>query len=84
MHVERGNWLVEFREDYSQFFQSCNWYTFQVVQLEIENDAAMGNYEVTVALLGLGIRIAYTYDKDTEMRQELRERLADLPTSEQH
>ena len=79
MHFERGPWLIEFREDYSQFLQSCNWYIFRFVQCEFEHDAAMGGYEATIALLGVSVRLSYTYDSDTEIRQEIAERMKDLP-----
>jgi hypothetical protein len=78
LHFERGRWLIEFREDYSQFFQPCNWYTFRFVQFEIENDAAMGGLEATAAILGLSVRVSYTYDRDTEMRRELLERVSQI------
>ena len=39
MHFERGNWLFDFREDYSQFFSNDNWFTYRLIHIEFENDA---------------------------------------------
>lgn len=78
MHLEFGRWLVEFKEDYSQLWKNCNWYTFHFVRIEIEDDSVMGGFEATAVLLGLGIRVAYTYDRGTEMRQEIRERMKEI------
>lgn len=58
---EHGNWLLEPLEEWSQFFQSCNWYTFHPVKLELENDASLGGFEITAIVLGVGLRWRWNY-----------------------
>lgn len=66
-YFERGNWLVEFIEQWSQFFTNCNWYTFNPLHVEFEDDRAMGGVEITVILLGVGIRWRWNHT-ETEAR----------------
>ena len=77
MYFERGKWLFDFQEDYSQFFQGCNWYTFQFAHIEFENDSILGAYEGTVKLLGLGIRIRWNHTETDELRS-IHESVADI------
>ena len=77
MIFERGQWLIELCEDYSQFFDKCNWYTFRFAFIELENDAIMGAYELTFIILGLGIRIRWDHT-ETDEKRELRQRAREI------
>jgi len=50
---ERGRWLVEPIEDWSQFSARCHWYTFRFFTLECE---LLGGVEITFVVLGIGLR----------------------------
>lgn len=64
-------------EEYSQFLQRCNWYTFDFVWCGFEHDKSMGSVELTLIALGLGFRISYNYaqtplvDKILKAREEI-------------
>lgn len=67
-----GNWLFEFIQEYTQFLEDYNWYTFHLAQIEFENDEIMGGYEVTVILFGLGFRVRWNHT-ETETIRELKD-----------
>jgi hypothetical protein len=69
--------FVEFIEDWTQFFQPCNWYTFRPLMIEIEHDAIMGGVEATCVLLGVGFRIRWNY-AETEESRRVAKMMADL------
>ena len=48
-------------EEWSQFVQRCNWYTFHPIMIEVEDERNMGGVEATVILLGLGFRVRWNY-----------------------
>lgn len=76
--IEHGNWLIEFCEDWSQFFDGpCNWYTFRFCLVEIENDVSMGGVEAMVILLGLGFRWRWNHT-NTEQRSEIVRLISDI------
>lgn len=54
--LEHGNWLLDPIEEWSQFWQSCNWYTFHPIKFEIEDDRTLGGFEMTIIILGVGLR----------------------------
>lgn len=62
--------FIEFIEEWSQFFESCNWYTFRPVMVEIEDDRALGAFEMTIILLGVGVRFRYNHTM-TETKREI-------------
>lgn len=68
-------------EEWSQFFERCNWYTFHPIKIEVEDERSMGGFEVTVIVLGLGFRLRWNYAV-TEQLEEIREQIRelDLPT----
>jgi len=68
-------WFIEWHEHWSQFFQSCNWYTFQFCHIEFEYDPLMGGVEFTFIILGLGFRWRWNYTV-TERAQELQDRVS--------
>lgn len=72
MIFERGQFLLQLCEDYSQFFHTCNWYDFHFAQIVVENDKAMGAFEVVFIVLGLGFRLRWNHT-ETEMKQQILE-----------
>ena len=48
-------------EEWSQFVQRCNWYTFHPIKIEVEDERNMGGVEATVILLGIGFRVRWNY-----------------------
>lgn len=61
-----------------QFLYSrCNWYDFTLLNVGGEWDHMFGNFEITVAVLGLGVRVTWHY-KDTEKGREIAQRIADF------
>lgn len=77
MTFERGNWLVDLTEDYSQLFSECNWYTYRFINVEFENEAMLGGYELSIALLGFGLRVRWNHTETDTMR-EIRDRVAEI------
>lgn len=65
--IERGNWLLEFIEEWSQFFEPCNWYTFHPIKIEFENDSILGGVEVSMILLGFGFRWRWNHTVTEEL-----------------
>lgn len=58
-------------EQWAQIFQRCNWYTFDLIKVEFEDDRMMGGVEVSMILLGLGFRLRWNY-KETEQFKEVK------------
>lgn len=65
--------FIEWIEEWSQFFQSCNWYTFHPIKIEIEDERNMGGFEMTVIILGLGFRARWNYDETEDVKDILRQ-----------
>jgi hypothetical protein len=76
-HYEFGNWLIQPIEEWSQFFERCNWYTFRFAHLEVEDNHHMGEAEVTIVILGLGVRVSYEYTK-TELKKQIGEQIDEI------
>ena len=62
-------WHWSFIEDWSQFFEKCNWYTFRVAFIELENDKIMGGVEMTFVLFGLGFRVRWNYTENEKVKE---------------
>lgn len=76
-HVEIGPVIFQFIEEWSQFFQPCNWRTFHPVMFEAEDDGLLGGFEVTAILMGLGLRVRWDHSK-TEFKDEILKRAEDI------
>lgn len=59
-----GKVQVEFYEEWSHFFEKCNWYTFTPFCLTFENEAYLGAFEVTLTLMGFTVRVTYQYNEE--------------------
>ena len=60
--------FVEFSQQWSQFFQFSNWYTFNLINIEFEHEPIFGGTEFTFVLFGFGIRIRYNYEETEEVK----------------
>lgn len=70
-------WFVEWIEEWSQFLEPCNWRTFHVAFIELEDDRSMGAVEATLILFGLGIRWRWNYIR-TEKSQDILDQIEAL------
>ena len=68
MIIERGNLFLELVEQYSQFFEECNWYEYRIAHIELENDVMMGGVEITFIVLGLGFRLRWNHTETEAMK----------------
>ena len=68
MIIERGNWLIELHEQYSQFFEDCNWYDYKLIHIEFQNDVIMGGVEIEAALLGFVFRWRWNHTETESMK----------------
>lgn len=62
--------FIEPIEQWSQFFERCNWYDFTFIKFDVEDDRIMGGVECTLVLLGLGFRARWNYAR-TERVDEI-------------
>ncbi len=70
-------WFVEPIEQWSQFLGGCNWYTFHPIKIEFEDERIMGGIEITVVILGLGLRVRWNYT-ETDQVCEMKRVIDDL------
>jgi hypothetical protein len=73
--------FLEWIEQWSQLRPGYNWRTFQIIQIEVEDDRSMGGAEATVVLLGLGFRIRVNYAK-TPMVDHIEEQVQRIKDGE--
>lgn len=62
--IEFGKLSVDLLNQWSQFFSKYNWIAFDVVKVYFERFDKMGTAEVEIAILGLGIRLYWVYNKE--------------------
>lgn len=74
---EDRNWWIDFIEQYSQFLGGCNWYTFNPIFIEFEDDRSMGGVEFTFVILGLGFRWRWNYTETPKMK-EIQQMMKDI------
>lgn len=58
--------IFQFKNQWHQLFEEYNWYTFDIIQLSIENDMKMtGGWTVDFYLLGLGfyLRVNFNFEE---------------------
>lgn len=70
MKIGQHDIFAEFKNDWTQFRRGFNWRTFRLALFEVEDDRMFGAVEATVILLGLGVRVRWTYTI-TEVAQRL-------------
>lgn len=51
-------------------FSGYNWYTFDIIEISIENDTMMGAFEATFKLFGVGFRWRWNHS-ETELTNRL-------------
>ena len=71
----------EWIEEWSQFFQSCNWYTFHPFMCEFEDDRIMGGVEFSLMIMGIGFRVRWNY-AETEQYKRIKGQVADIERRE--
>lgn len=69
--MEYEGFFVEWIEEWSQFFEACNWYTFRPFMLEFEHEVNMGGVEMTLVIMGLGFRARWNY-RETETVKKIK------------
>ena len=62
---------IEFNSDWT------NPYPFRVIEVSSQHDDDFGQWELTLAILGLSLDFVWVYDEGTEARQVVKERFAD-------
>lgn len=67
--TDEKSWFIDWIEEYSQFFQECNWWTFHPAYIEFENDKIMGGIEATFIIAGLGLRVRWNHTITPEMQE---------------
>lgn len=80
MSDDYEGFFIEWIEQWSQFFQSCNWYTFHPVHIEIEDDRSMGGIECSVVIMGLGFRARWNHTR-TEKVESIARQVAEIQRS---
>ena len=58
--------FIHIKNDWSQIFGKWNWISMNFLQLYFEDDKMTGCYEFEFMILGLGFRISYHYNEDSE------------------
>lgn len=51
--------FIETHNDWLQLFNTFNWYTFTLINIEFENDNFTHGYEFIFIILGLGFRVRH-------------------------
>ena len=72
-----GNWVIELREEWSQLWTKCNWYTITPVSVELEDDRLLGAAEASLALLGFSVRVRWNHTA-TQYMAELERRIDEI------
>lgn len=68
---------MEFRQEWSQLWEHCNWYDFTLAQICFENDIAMGGYEFTFIILGMVFHWRWNHTR-TQMMAECEEAIENI------
>jgi hypothetical protein len=70
---EYCGWFIDWIEQYSQFFRQDNWYTYNPVVIEFEDDRCMGGAEITLIVLGLGFRLRWNYEETEQVKEIIKQ-----------
>ena len=65
--------FIEWIEQWSQFLQACNWYTFHPIHIELEDERGMGGVECTIIVMGLGFRARWNYRRTEKVDEIVRQ-----------
>ena len=83
MEIDCGNAFIELDCQWKQLLAGYNWYTFNLINIEIENDIIMGGYECTFVLLGFSIRWRWNHT-ETEMMKGCLDTMKDLENDDEN
>lgn len=79
---EFGNWMLDFSEEWSEWFSGTwNWRNFTLIKIYYEDECHLGNRELELCLLGLGLRIVYLYDRKAAGRVIINDCLEEIQDS---
>lgn len=81
MDNEYEGFFFHWIEEWTQFFEKCNWYTFHPIKIEFENEVNMGGCEMTIIILGFGFRARWNY-AETEVVKLIKEQIKESEASE--
>jgi hypothetical protein len=86
MYKEFGNNVLYFEEQYSQFREHCNWYNFDLIRVNFDHDAYIGDFSLELALLGFKVRYEryWTNETTTRLKEELADAIKDLDKESQN
>lgn len=76
-----GNWVIEVREEWSQLWTKCSWYTITPVSVEFEDDRLLGAVEASLTLVGFSVRVRWTHTITAYM-SELARRVDEIQEKE--
>lgn len=62
---ENKYFSIDLHEQWSQFFSDgYNWQEFDIIRLSFEKENVHGMFEIEIYVLGLGIRLYWTWNKE--------------------
>lgn len=80
---EFGNWMLDFSEEWSEWFSGrWNWVNFTLIKIYYEDEICMGQRELELRLLGVGVRIVHLYNRETPMRSDVKKMMGELLANE--
>lgn len=83
MIVERGDWMLDISEEWSEWFRpGMNWRNFTLIQVYYEDECYLGNRELLLRILGLGVRIVHIYDHGAEGRAIISDEMTKLSAAQ--
>jgi hypothetical protein len=76
---EPGKFHLELNQDWSEWFTgSFNWRNFCLINLAYEDEAMIGNREITAGLFGFTLRLTWVYNDQAATRVIIEKRLDDF------
>jgi hypothetical protein len=76
--LPRG-WSFHFRQEWTEWHtEGWNWRNFHLIELSYEDTSHMGQREIRLFLLGIGLFVQWCYDETAEGLMIIRERMADI------
>lgn len=76
--VEEGL-MFWFTQEWTDWFRSgLNWRNFHLIEISYEDEVYMGQRELVVFLLGLGVTFKWCYETKSKGLQMVKDRVADI------
>lgn len=67
--TDEKSWFIDWTNQWTQLWEKCNWYDFDLLWVRFENDMIMGGYEATFIVLGLGFRWRWNHTRTQQMEE---------------